>query len=231
MIDLTHRQPVRLTNYRLQRGMPLQRDPSSVTGIVIHQTGKEYSVTSNQIRIRGSAHDALHARAAKVKAHVVVFNGERAGVECGHVIYNNPLSWYVYHAHELNSRSLGIEIEGLYSARNENIIPQYVIDGAKKGLKFLVNEGRRQGMPIKYIWAHRQSSSERGNDPGPEIWQKVVLDYAVPVLGLEIQPDFTIGDGRPIPESWGREGRPSKKEGVDLGFLALLGLLSYFVLK
>jgi hypothetical protein len=61
-------------------------------------------------------------------------------------------------------------------------------------------------MPIEYIHAHRQSSGTRRSDPGEELWQKVVLEFAVPVLGLKTEPSRVLKDGRPIPESWDLDG-------------------------
>jgi hypothetical protein len=37
----------------------------------------------------------------------------------------------------------------------------------------------------------------------------VVLEYAVPVLGLKTNPRFTIGGGRMIPKSWDPDGMGS----------------------
>jgi hypothetical protein len=99
---------------------------------------------------------------------------------------------------------------------------------ARMGVKALVDRGRMQGMPIRYIWAHRQSNKDRGRDPGEEIWKRVVLEYAVPVLGLEIQPDLRVGDGNPIPASWMDMTIPApprrwrRKIGIGVGILSLL---------
>jgi hypothetical protein len=89
-------------------------------------------------------------------------------------------------------------------------------------------------MPIQYIWAHRQSNKDRGRDPGEEIWKRVVLQYAVPVLGLEIQPEFKIGDGRTIPPHWMDipipEYRPSslgRNIGIALGITGLVTSVAF----
>ena len=75
-------------------------------------------------------------------------------------------------------------------------------EAAKAALKHLVEEGRKQGMPIKYIWAHRQTYKSKRGDPGGEIWRKLVLEYAVPVLGLEVQNELTYRTGKTIPVEW-----------------------------
>lgn len=40
---------------------------------------------------------------------------------------------------------------------------------------------------------------------GPAIWQAVVLDYAVGVLGLKLQPERIWEDGKTIPASWSKK--------------------------
>lgn len=211
IVDITNLQtdpPSASSRFKLRSGKVLKRDPKTVTGIVVHQTGTDFIVSSRQVKnAGGDRHEALHRRALGVPVHVTVFHGKAAGVDCNHAVHAVPLDWYAYHADELNSRSLGIEIEGSYPGIMT--IPKMsdaFVQAARDGIRYLVTEGRRMGMPIKYVWAHRQSSKDRGNDPGSEIWRKVVLEYAVPVLGLELQPDLVVGDGKPIPATWGREG-------------------------
>jgi hypothetical protein len=57
-------------------------------------------------------------------------------------------------------------------------------------------------MPIEYLYAHRQSSGQKPSDPGYEIWQQVVLEYGVSVLGLKTKNEYVVGDGKPIPKDW-----------------------------
>jgi len=61
-------------------------------------------------------------------------------------------------------------------------------------------------MPIEYIWAHRQSNGQKPSDPGMGIWQKVVVEYGVPVLGLKAQTDKCWKDGKKIPTNWDPSG-------------------------
>lgn len=195
---------------RIRGGRPLERAPSAITGIVIHQTAVEFGASSEMIKEAGGDRElAIAKRAKDIAAHAVSFDG--------YYVKSYPLSYYIYHGNYLNRETLGLEIDGLYpgllnapnttwkkgspttfSSQREN--------SAKAALKYLVEEGRRLGMPIKYIYSHRQSSSMRRSDPGEELWRKVVLDYAVPVLGLETKPEYTIGSGKPIPRDWDPEG-------------------------
>ena len=207
VIDITSLQSQNPTGdwYRRKGGRPLVRDPKTITGIVLHQTGIEYDVSKGQVaKAGGDRHRALHNRGLGVHAHMAVFSGKRAGVKCNHALVVNPLPWYVHHGDKLNSRSLGIEVEGNLPMEDTGVVDPALIKAAREGIKYLVREGRRQGMPIKYIWAHRQANPDRPRCPGGELWKKLVLEYAVPVLGLEIQPDLTVSGGRSIKESWGR---------------------------
>lgn len=55
---------------------------------------------------------------------------------------------------------------------------------------------------IKDVYAHRQSSASRANDPGPDVW-KTVGEFGVKILRMgDGGRGFAIGDGKPIPESW-----------------------------
>src|SRR5690606_29074258 len=88
------------------------------------------------------------------------------------------------------------------------------IAAARAGVAALVVAGRRAGCPIRYIYAHRQADSWRRADPGQESRERVVLEYAVPVLGLETRPHEKIRhhtirqrDGKPIPVEWDPDGK------------------------
>jgi hypothetical protein len=88
-----------------------------------------------------------------------------------------------------------------------------IIAAGRAALRWMVEEGRRQGMPIQFIYAHRQSNGNKPGDPGEGLWRALVLEYAVPVLGLKTQPARTwkgVGkktpDGRPIPKEWDENG-------------------------
>ncbi|WP_428261086.1 peptidoglycan recognition protein family protein [Haliangium sp.] len=212
VVDLTSRQsnpPEVQGKHRISGGKVVERSPEIVQGIIVHQTAVWFGVSERQRRLAGSVEDGLHHRALNVGAHMTAFDGRGANVHCGHVCYTNPLSWYVYHANGANRVSVGIEIEGDYPGLVGNSAPlasEALIAAARQGLAFMVTEGRRLGMPMRYVWAHRQSSPTRRNDPGEELWRRVVLEYAVPVLGLETQPRRVWGQGRPIPRQWDPDG-------------------------
>lgn len=213
VVDLTAAQtnpPAEPSQFKLSSGKVVVRDPGSVTGIMLHQTGVWFSVADYQVaEAGGDRHAALHNRALRVACHLIAFDGHEAKLECGHVVWPNPLDWYVYQANLANAESIGIECEGLYPGLESQAgaTPSArLIAAARDAVRFSVEQGRSLGMPIQYIWAHRQSSALRQGDPGESLWRSVVLEYAVPVLGLQTQTSRTWGDGRPVPIQWDPAG-------------------------
>jgi hypothetical protein len=117
----------------------------------------------------------------------------------------------LYTSNGLNSFTLGLEIEGIYpgypgakvwGSNPATPFTELARDSARFALKYLLDTGRAAGMPIEYLYAHRQSSGQKPSDPGFEIWQQVVLDYGVKVLGLKTRNEYVVGDGKPIPSAW-----------------------------
>jgi hypothetical protein len=201
--------PAMARKFKLRGGSVVKRNPASVNAITVHQTAVEYGVAAYQIKAAGGDSDlALARRSLAVACHVMAYRR-------GFISWPNPLEWYVYHGNGFNSRALGIEIDGNYSGvkggptwngKPATTPTPELIRAACAGIELLVREGRAAGMPIKYIHAHRQSSETRRSDPGEELWQAVVIDFAVPVLGLETQPDLVVGSGRAIPKEWDQNG-------------------------
>lgn len=211
LTPLQHDPPEIPKRHKVHGGLVVKRNPKAIQGVVIHQTNTLFSVNTSQIKAAGNnREEALHERGLRVRCHVIAFEGIRAEVECGHVCYVNPLAWYVYHAQEANNFSVGLEIEGKFPGltHNEQLpASTRIIDAARLALKFIVSKARELGMDnLEFIWAHRQMSSKRRGDPGQELWKRVVLDYAVPVLGLKTDVNATWDDGRPIPLEWDPAG-------------------------
>jgi peptidoglycan hydrolase-like protein with peptidoglycan-binding domain len=190
-------------------GKPLVRDPSQVTGITIHQTAVPYGVKPYQIQAAGGDEKlALARRSLQVACHVMAYRE-------GFVAIPNDMLWYVYHGNGWNSTELGIEIDGRFpgveggktwNGGPATEVTDTLVRAACLGIEILVIEGRKAGMPIEFIHAHRQSSATRRDDPGEELWKRVVLDFAVPILGLKTEPARSIGDGRPVPKEWDPDG-------------------------
>jgi hypothetical protein len=204
--------PKRSRKFKLSAGGVVSRNPAMVTGITIHQTAVRYGIKDYQVQASGGDIElALARRSKEVACHVMAFIG-------GFIAWPNPLDWYVYHGNGFNASKLGLEIDGNYpgliggkvwnhaSGGKETVVTDELVKAACAGIELLTREGRKMGMPIQYIHAHRQSSSKRRGDPGEELWKRVVLDFAVDKLGLIPRQDYMCGDGRPVPREWDPNG-------------------------
>ncbi|HLT36781.1 MAG TPA: N-acetylmuramoyl-L-alanine amidase [Enhygromyxa sp.] len=184
-----------------RHGNTVRRSPMTIDSIVLHQTAIRFSAPSNELLAR---------RGLGVACHAIAFYP-------GFVAWTADVLWYIYHADRLNARSLGLEVDGNYPGLiggrvangKETPLTNAVVKAARMGVKLLVEEGRRAGCPIKFIYGHRQCDSWRRADPGQGLWQRVVLEYAVPELELIARPTETFSHpkgasrkGRPIPTSW-----------------------------
>ena len=186
-------------------GKVVIRDPKKVIGIGIHQTACVFGPAADP--------EKRYRRALNVPCHALAF---RDGVFATAF----PLDWYVYHGNELNAFTLGLEIEGHYpglpddpaTPRREDIqstwggkptpFDDLAIETARAALKHLVEQGRAAGMPIQYVWAHRQANGQKPSDPGFEIWKHVVMEYGCTQLGLKTECSRAWKDGKQIPHSW-----------------------------
>ena len=194
-----------LITSKIVKGKTYERPAGDIDGITIHQTACVFGPANDPTR--------KHRRALGIPAHAVAFRD-------GTVVLPAPLSWYLYHGNDLNRHTLGLEIEGRYPGRLDDprtpkredeattwgggatALDEQTVESARAALKRLVEEGRSLGMPIKWVWAHRQANGQKPSDPGEGLWRAVVLDYGVPVLGLSTRPGDVFRDGKPIPGAW-----------------------------
>jgi len=198
---------------RIIGGRTVRRNHSVVYGITLHQMAIALKPSRALIReANGDRELALAMRGARVAAPICAFPGM---FSC-----SVPLDWYMYHGNRLNRPTLGIEVSGLFSGLlddpdtppREDLrttwkgepdeLTDEIIAGARAAVRFAVIEGRSEGMPIQYAYAHRQSNGKKPGDPGEGLWRAVITEYAVPVLGLEPVYGFTVDEGRPIPKEW-----------------------------
>lgn len=195
--DLRDEQVYPIPKSRVRQGKTVMRKPSEVNGITIHQMGIVFGISDAQLKASNGNYNLAKARRfLNVPAHANVSMD-------GFWMIHSPLEAYLSHANGLNGSTLGLEIEGLYEGREvRNELTAQTEEAARIALKYLVDEGRKMGMPIDFIYAHRQSSATRRADPGAEIWQKIVLGYAIPELGLQVKNSYINGDGRAIPKEW-----------------------------
>jgi N-acetyl-anhydromuramyl-L-alanine amidase AmpD len=190
-----------------------ERDMTKVDGIVLHQTACTFGPSDNELR--------RHQRAFGVACHALAFRDMT-------VVLPNPLPWLVWHGNGFNDRSLGIEAEGRLAGRADDPstapredlestwggppddVTEQLVAATRRAVRELCERTfAEHRVTLKYIWAHRQSSGTRRSDPGEELWKRVVLEYAVPVLGLKCEPKLVLpskgGSGRPIPKQWDLE--------------------------
>lgn len=184
-------------------GKVLVRPVKDIRAIMIHQTAITFGTSAAQIKAAGGDKDlAKHKRALEVAAHMTAFND-------GTAVLAYPLDWYVHHGNGANAASCGLEIEGLFTGKYDPAKPQLTeahLEACKQALKYMVMTLRDMGAPVEYVWAHRQFSDSRRADPGGEIWLKLVIQYAVAVLGLKPQIGLSAGGGKPIPKEWDPAG-------------------------
>jgi N-acetyl-anhydromuramyl-L-alanine amidase AmpD len=176
-------------------GHKVRRRPlSRVTGICLHQTACHMGE-------RPERYDGMGAHMAITRM--------------GKVIWLHDWTHRVIHGNGWNDGTIGIEIDGLYAGVegddstvwNDPSTPHrehgmaltiHTVAVAQRTIRQICAE-----VPgIKALVAHRQSSRDRRNDPGSEIWSRIALPVSAE-LGLSDGGEgFKIGDGRAIPEAW-----------------------------
>ena len=209
VLDLRAEQPnppqLQKPKHWVRNGRVVERDPATIDCIVLHQTACVFGKRADQ--------PTRHHRALGVACHALAFND-------GVVVLPNPLRWYVQHGNGFNATSLGLEVEGVFpgiagdpktlpkNAGPETPLTDTLILTARLAVRVLMEQAAIEGITIRRIVAHRQSSATRRADPGSALWKAVVVEHAVPVLGLRVEPDLVLvakngRPGRPIPAAWG----------------------------
>lgn len=223
IIDLRSLQPAKpgpdaAKRYRIGAGgKVLERQPEAVLGVGLHQTSCIFGVSSVAIKAAGgSAERAKDLRALKVAAHVVVWSAPPGPPR---IVLANPLRWHVNHGNALNPFSVGIEFEADLPGRVRQgpfSLTEEQVRAGQQALATVVELGRKEGCPMTHLWAHRQSNGKKPGDPGEELWQRLVLEFAVPKLGLVLERDrFWKGStavtptGRAIPKEWDPDAKAS----------------------
>jgi len=220
--NLLRQQAQPIPRSRVVRNVTVMRGSGEITGVTLHQMACTYGVSAQQVKAAGGNKSMARAnRMMNIPAHACAMSTELG------VVVHSPLAAFLHHAHAFNDDTLGLEVEGLYAgvkdvrstmwnADEVAYLSNTAILSARAALKYLVEEGRDLGMPIQWLYAHRQTYGDKTGDPGSEIWQYVGLDYGVKVLGLKVRNDHTRRDGNPIPKDWDPDAtapyRPKKKK-------------------
>lgn len=182
---------------KIVKGKTAVRSVDQITGIVLHQTACTFGPSNDPAK--------KHRRALNIPAHAVAFAD-------GTFVCPADLRWYLYTSNGFNGTTLGLEVEGKYAGVEGNAKTCWggdcttptdlTVETARAAIKWLYDEGRKLRMPLRVVYSHRQSNGQKPSDPGEALWKRVVLEYAVPVLGMSTAPIRTIGDGKPIPREW-----------------------------
>lgn len=184
---------------RIVKGKLATRSADVIDAITLHQTATLLPPGKADLRAaKGDPVAARHLRALRVHAHVTAFT-------TGDAVIAYPLRAYVYHGNGLNKTSIGVECEAKLDGLAEKV-DDAVVDATRQAFAWLCEHGPVEGIELRYVYAHRQASPTRRADPGLALWRAVVLDYAVPKLGLRTAPAKTWGKGRPVPLAWQPDG-------------------------
>lgn len=172
------------------------RDPRTIKSLVLHQMAYKAKDKSNPEKY------------LTVGAHFCIMLD-------GRIMQHHPISRFIWHSNCTSPLSIGVEFEGNFP----NIKGKWWYPTDKKtGKKIRVNEDKptqaqfesgqfllkylKSVLGLKNVLAHRQSSEDRENDPGPDIWFNVG-EWGLANLGLsEGGKNFKCGTGNPILEKW-----------------------------
>lgn len=153
------------------------RDPRDIRGIMLHQVGVA---------------DVGDGAWRKMSYHWGV-------TKDGRVYRIHPAEIELFHGHGLNHTTVAISVEGNYGDGDE--MPAAQSSALKAAISMARAEILQKGGEVESIFAHRQTSGDRGRDPAEDPWQDGAL-WAAATYGIKIHQDFTHGSGSPIPDRW-----------------------------
>ena len=197
--DLRHETNGIIPHSRIVRGRTVMRPAASITGICIHQMGMDIEPTEGQLMHAGGNHRLAKARSFReIPAHACASKDQFFSVHA-------ELQHFLSHGHSFNRDTIALEIEGSYDEyikdKKRDELTENTILASREALSYLVRGGIEVGMPLKYIYAHRQAHRLLSRDPGEAIWREVVM-WGAETYDLEIRPRHTRGDGHAVPTTW-----------------------------
>lgn len=166
---------------------------SSITSIVLHQTGCEMPR-----KPKGWG---------RVNAHYGI-------TQEGVAIAINPLGMFIWHAQRLSPGSIGIEIEGNYPGVSGDTStlwkpgggPHVLGDRMIQAAARILHDIRKQ-VSIHHVYAHRQSTRNRRACPGQAIWEQIGIPMREKLGCSEHDLTQTFGErARQIPVQWDTSG-------------------------
>lgn len=191
-----------------------ERAPDKITAIVLHQTAC----------LMGEKPD----RYLNTGAHYVCTRG-------GQRIWLHDEDQRIVSADGFNARGVSIECDGIYPGddstpalalamtwddpttkiREQPMVPTSALVAAgRETCRAIIRRTAARGGRIKFLFAHRQSSETRRDDPGAALWRLVAMPI-IEEFGLNetvvdpVNPKrnfdaitFKVDDGRTIPACW-----------------------------
>lgn len=162
------------------------RDAKKVYALVLHQTAFSRGNDSTKYD--------------NIPVHFVILPN-------GKIIQLHPITAHLWASNGFNPRSVAVEFVGNFPNTSgkcwqpQNYGCHHVSNAQVVAGRALVDYLIKE-IGLTHILAHRQSSGQRENDPGPDIWFHVG-QWAVQLRGLKDGgPGFKIGTGLAIPEVW-----------------------------
>lgn len=197
--DLRHEMNGIVPHSRVVRGKTAMRVADSITGICIHQMGRTFEPTVEQVASSGGSRRLAKARLFKsVPAHVAVSVDQFFSV-------HTELQHHLLHGNGFDCDTISLEIEGNYgeylSEEDGDSLSESTIASAREAIQYVMRSGSELGMPIQYLYAHRQAQKNLVRDPGEAIWRSIAT-WASETYTLEMRPRHTRGNGEPVPSAW-----------------------------
>lgn len=183
--------------HTISRSFTSPRDLNLIDAVVLH----------HMAIYRGNAFNKYY----KVVSHYIILQDGKIGKLWGPEFVLNASNGF-------NKRSIAIEFAGNFPndknrwRKGDENGRHCPTDAQIKAGRFLLQH-LKQTMPnIRYVFAHRQSSSSRTDDPGPDIWFNVA-EFAIKYLGYsEDSRKVKVGNGQVIPESWKNWGSETNRK-------------------
>jgi peptidoglycan hydrolase-like protein with peptidoglycan-binding domain len=136
----------------------------------------------------------------------------------GRIIQLHTFTRMIWHSNCTSGGSVGVEFEGNFPNINGKwwVAKDAKVPDQDRPTQAQFESGRflasylKSVLGITRVLAHRQSSKDRENDPGPDVWYNVG-QWAIDKLGLsDGGPTSQCGDGKPILPEWRTWGSKTK---------------------
>ena len=196
------------------------RDPKKVNTLVLHQMACCFYVKDPLKRFleHFAPHFAILPDGRILQLHPIMaltgasngFNSFSVAVEFAGNFPNSNGKWWIdkkdvaklrEKLKHLPEAQIRARIQAYIKSNQNQVTPQQ-IEAGRYLVRYLI-----QTMGLKMIVAHRQSSKDRENDPGPDVWYHVG-QWAIDNLGLsDGGPSYKIGTGNTIPDIWRKWGQ------------------------